>query len=83
MSVFEIDFPNRNTSKFLESEKGHYDEITKFEDDWEKDLTDPSDADSTALGKVPHKPRRGGPTWPGSAAAYGMVGYYLEGKENK
>ena len=70
-------------AEFFEGEKGHYDEITKFEDSWEKDLTDPSDADSTALGKVPHHPRRGGSTWPGSAAAYGMVGYYMEGKEDK
>ena len=70
-------------AKFFEGERGHYQEIDKFEDEWEKDLTDPSDADSTALGKIPHAPRRGGPTWPGSSAAYGMIGYYMERKENK
>jgi hypothetical protein len=70
-------------AKFFEGEKGHYDQITKFEDGWEKDLTDPSDADSTALGKVPHHARRGGSTWPGGSAAYGMVGYHMEGRENK
>ena len=71
-------------AKFFEGEKGHYDQITKFEDEWEKDLTDPSDADSTELGKVPHHPRQGtNNTYPGSTAAYGLVGYYMEGKENK
>ena len=40
-------------AKFFESERGHYIEIDKYEDELEKELTDPSDADSTALGTIP------------------------------
>jgi hypothetical protein len=68
-----------SVAKFLESEKGHYDEIEKFDAEWEKEIIDPSDADSTALGKIPHEPRQGtNNTYPGSTAAYGLVGYYME-----
>ena len=71
-------------AKFFEGEKGHYQEIEKFEDEWEKDLTDPSDKDSTALGKVPHEPRKGtNQRYPGSTAAYGLMGYYMEGQKQK
>jgi hypothetical protein len=74
-----------SVAKFFEGERGHYGEIDRFEDEWEKELTDPSDEDSTALGKVPHEPRQGtNNKWPGSTAAYGLVGYYMEGqKRNK
>jgi hypothetical protein len=68
-----------SVAKFFESEKGHYDEIEKFDAEWEKEIMDPSDEDSTALGKIPHRPRQGtNNTYPGSTAAYGLVGYYME-----
>jgi len=66
-------------AKFFEHEKGFYDVLKKYEDDLEDDLLHPDDADSTALGKIPHKPRKGSlNTYPGSTAAYGLVGQYNE-----
>ena len=65
-----------SVAKFFQGEKGHYDEIAKFDAEWEKEITDPSDEDSTPLGKIPHHPRQGtNNRYPGSTAAYGLTGY--------
>ena len=73
-----------SVAKFFEGEKEHYDEIAKFDAEWEKEITDPSDEDSTALGKIPHRPRQGtNNTFPGSTAAYGLTGYYMEESKSK
>ena len=72
-----------SVAKFFESEKGHYDQIAKFDAEWEKEIVDPPDDETTALGKIPHHPRQGtNNTYPGSTAAYGLVGYYMEGQSN-
>tara|TARA_R110000824_G_scaffold8737_3_gene39578 strand:- start:44026 stop:44580 length:555 start_codon:yes stop_codon:yes gene_type:complete len=69
-------------AKFFENEKGLYAGIDKFEDELEKELSDPPDDETTELGKVPHRPRQGSANkWPGGASAYGLVGYYLEEKK--
>jgi len=71
-------------AKFFEGERGHYSEIDKFEDEWEKDLLEPDEEDSTELGKVSHKPRKGTlNSYPGSTAAYGLAGYYMEEGHSK
>tara|TARA_R100000152_G_C6740987_1_gene164766 strand:- start:339 stop:899 length:561 start_codon:yes stop_codon:yes gene_type:complete len=68
-----------SVAKFFEGEKGHYDEIARFDAEWEKEITDPSDEDSTALGKIPHDRRKGTLNrYPGSSAAYGLTGYHME-----
>ena len=71
-------------AKFLEGEKGHYDEIERFDAEWEKEIVDPPDDETTALGKIPHQPRQGSNnTYPGSTAAYGLTGYYMEEAQSK
>ena len=66
-------------AKFFEGERGHYAEIDKFEDEWEDSLLDPAEDQSTELGKIAHRPRQGTlNTYPGSTAAYGLVGYYMQ-----
>jgi hypothetical protein len=73
-----------SVAKFFESEKGHYDEIERFDAEWEKDIADPPDDETTALGKVPHEPRKGtNNLYPGSTAAYGLTGYYMEEGQSK
>ena len=71
-------------AKFFEGERGHYAEIDKFEDEWEKEMLEPNEEESTELGKVPHQPRKGTLNrYPGSTAAYGLVGYYMEEGHSK
>ena len=73
-----------SVAKFFQSEKGHYDQIVKFDAEWEKDITDPPEDETTALGKIPHEPRKGsGGGYPGSTAAYGLTGYYMEESKSK
>jgi|TARA_R110000824_G_scaffold11622_9_gene50939 hypothetical protein len=68
-----------SVAKFFEGERGHYAEIDKFEDELDKEWTDPSEKESTELGHIPHEPRKGtNHRYPGSTAAWGLVGYYLE-----
>ena len=66
-------------AKFLQTEAPLYKGYKEYEDEFEKLLTDPPDDDTTRLGKVEHEPRKGtNNTYPGSTAAYGLVGYYEE-----
>jgi len=68
-----------SVAKFLEHEKGFYDNIADYENEVERELLEPDDADSTELGHVPHEPRKGSlNTYPGSTAAYGLVGHSYE-----
>jgi hypothetical protein len=60
---------------FLIEEKPHYDALKKYEFDFEKNLLDPSEKDSTELGDVPHNKRKGSVTqYSGVNTAYGIYG---------
>jgi len=73
-----------SVAKFFQGEKGHYDDIAKFDAEWEKEITDPPEDETTALGKIPHHARAGANnSFPGSTGAYGLVGYYMEESQTK
>jgi len=60
---------------FLLEEKPHYLAVQKYEIDFEKDLLDPNDKDSTELGEVPHEPHQGTINqYTGYPAQYGLFG---------
>jgi len=66
-------------AKFFEHEKDFYQKFEEYEDAIERELLEPDDEHSTELGKIPHEPRKGtNNTYPGSTAAYGLVGYYYQ-----
>jgi len=66
-------------AKFLQEEAPLYNGYKEYEEKIEKEITDPPEDETTALGKIPHEPRQGtNNTYPGSSAAYGMIGYYHE-----
>ena len=66
-------------AKFLQEEAPHIRGYKEYEEEFDKDLTDPDEDETTALGKIPHESRQGSNnTYPGSTAAYGLVGYYYE-----
>jgi len=68
-----------SVAKFLHEEAPHVRSYKEYEDEFDKDLTEPSEDETTELGKIPHEPRQGtNHTYPGSTAAYGLVGYYYE-----
>jgi len=64
---------------FLLEEKPHYSAIKQYEIDFEKEILEPGDADSTELGHIPHKKRKGTMTqYAGINTAYGLYGMYEE-----
>jgi len=66
-------------AKFLQKEAPLYRGYKEYEEDFENSLVEPTDDETTRLGKVPHERRQGtNNTYPGSTAAYGLVGYYYE-----
>ena len=68
-----------SVAKFLHEEAPHVRGYREYEEEFDNDLTDPPEDETTALGKIPHEPRQGtNNTYPGSTAAYGLVGYYYE-----
>ena len=68
-----------SVAKFLHEEAPHVRGYREYEEEFDEDLTDPPEDETTALGKIPHEPRQGtNNTYPGSTAAYGLVGYYYE-----
>ena len=68
-----------SVANFLIQEKPHYDAIERYEVDFEEELLEPSAADSTRLGQVPHKKRQGTMTqYAGINTAYGLYGMYEE-----
>ena len=77
--VNSIDVTVYSIAKFLHKEAPSVRAYKKYEDSFDKSLTEPSDDETTRLGKIPHEPRQGtNNTYPGSTAAYGLVGYYYE-----
>ena len=86
--ILESTDPNRadsiqltlySVANFLIEEKPHYDAVKKYETSFDDELLDPSDADSTELGEVPHKKRQGTMTqYAGINTAYGLYGMYQE-----
>ena len=69
LSVFTI-------GKFLEKEKPIFDYHKEMEDLYKKDLTDPSEEDSTELGEVPHEEFKGS-IRPGMIRRLGYGFYYI------
>ena len=68
-----------SVAAFLIEEKPHYAAARDYEKSFEEELLDPNDADSTELGEVPHKPRKGTMTqYAGINTAYGLYGMYQE-----
>ena len=68
-----------SVAKFLQEESPHVRGYKEYEDEFDKELTEPPEDETTELGKIPHEPRQGtNNTYPGSTAAYGLIGYYYE-----
>ena len=66
-------------AKFLQEEAPHVRGYKDYEADFDKELTDPPEDETTELGQISHEPRQGtNNTYPGSTAAYGLLGYYYE-----
>jgi len=66
-------------ARFLEEEAPAVKGYREYEEEFDKVLTEPDEEETTALGKISHEPRKGtNNTYPGSTAAYGMVGYHYE-----
>jgi len=64
---------------FLLTEKPHYDAIKKYEMDFDRELLEPGEEESTDLGEVPHEKRKGTMTqYAGINTAYGLYGMYQE-----
>jgi hypothetical protein len=77
--VSPVDVAVYSIAKFLHEEAPSVRAYKEYENNFDKLLTEPSDEDTTRLGKIPHEPRQGtNNTYPGSTAAYGLVGYYYE-----
>ena len=77
--ISAVDVAVYSIAKFLHKEAPGVKAYKDYEASFDKNLTEPSDEDTTRLGKVPHEPRQGtNNTYPGSTAAYGLVGYYYE-----
>ena len=67
-------------AKFLHEEAPLYKGYKEYEDEFDKMLTEPTDDETTRLGKISHEPRQGtNNTYPGQQAAYGLVGHYYGG----
>lgn len=78
-NVSPVDIAVYSIAKFLHEEAPSVKGYRDYENNFDKQLVEPSDEDTTRLGKVPHEPRQGtNNTYPGSTAAYGLVGYYYE-----
>jgi hypothetical protein len=66
-------------AKFLQIEAPAVKGYKEYERDFDKILTEPDEEETTDLGKIPHEPRQGtNNTYPGSTAAYGLVGFHYE-----
>mgnify|MGYP001210250008 FL=1 len=77
--VSSLDVAVYSIAKFLHKEAPSVKAYRDYEKSFDKNLAEPSDDDTTRLGKIPHEPRQGtNNTYPGSTAAYGLVGYYYE-----
>jgi len=86
--ILESTEPNRVDSiqmtlysvvNFLLQEKPYYDGIRNYQIDFEKELLEPDEKDSTELGQVAHKQRQGTMTqYAGINTAYGLYGMYQE-----
>ena len=77
--VSAIDVAIYSIAKFLHNEAPSVKAYKDYENNFDRHLVEPSDEDTTRLGKVPHEPRKGtNNTYPGSTAAYGLVGYHYE-----
>ena len=60
---------------FLLEEKPHYHAVKNYEMEFEKELLEPSDADSTELGEIPHDKRKGTINRLTGIGTYGLFGY--------
>jgi len=62
-------------ASFLLEEKPHYRAVKQYEIEFEKELLEPKDEDSTELGEVPHDKRKGTVGQHNGMGAYGLFGY--------
>ena len=63
-------------AKFLQEESPHVRGYKEYEAEFDKELADPDEDETTELGKIPHEPRQGtNNRYPGSTAASGLTGY--------
>ena len=62
--------------KFIKEEKPYFRKYHELEDEWEKELTDPSNMDSTALGEVPQASKKGSLRPGYIRGPYGMTSFY-------
>ena len=53
------DHPDIDISKFIEEESQYFNLDDELEAEFEKNLTEPDEEDSTELGEVPHSAQRG------------------------
>ena len=60
---------------FLLEEKPHYRAVKKYEIEFEKDLLEPTASDSTELGEVPHRKKKGSVDRFTGIGTYGLFGY--------
>jgi len=66
-----------SVGKFIEEERPYYRRDKKLEDELQDRLLSPEGDGATELGDVPHQQKKGAiDKYPGSNAAYGMVGGY-------
>lgn len=64
-------------AKFLRHELGEQDVIDNYQQAYDNSLTEPSDDDSTRLGKIPHQPAKGD-SYTNTGNYFGLYGYYGE-----
>jgi len=62
--------------KFIKEEKPYFRKYHELEDEWEENLTDPSNMDSTALGDVPQASKKGSLRPGYIRGPYGMTSFY-------
>ena len=64
-------------AKFLRHELGEQDVIDNYQEAYDDSLTEPSDDNSTRLGKIPHQPAKGD-SYTNTGNYFGLYGYYGE-----
>jgi len=64
-----------SVASFLIEEKPHYQAVKRYEIEFEKELLEPDDKDSTELGEIPHDKRKGTVGHYSGMGTYGLFGY--------
>ena len=64
-------------SKFIKEELEESDIVDDYQDAYDDELTEPSEEETTRLGKIPHEPHKG-TSYFGKNSVYGIYGTYEE-----